>query len=82
MSRRKVDGLADAARRAAGDRRVVLSAGSIDGAFLAALAKVQPTIQPAAGSDMASTWGEGVNLDTDKLGLSEGGTDGADQVTR
>lgn len=57
MTRRRLD-LARAAAAADGGKRVVLSCGSLDGAFLAALAKVR--VIPA-GSVPTSTWGPGVD---------------------
>lgn len=70
MSRRNVNTLGSLAAGAARGRNVVVSVGTLDGPMLQALAAVR--IVPAAGSDMASTWGDGVNLDTDKLGLCVG----------
>jgi NCAIR mutase (PurE)-related protein len=54
VSRRKTSNLGTLAA----GRRVVVSAGTLDGPFLAALAR----ILPAAGSDVpTSTWADGVN---------------------
>ena len=61
MSRRKVDTIGDlAAGAAAGRRNVVLSVGSMDGAFLAALQRLNlSTIVDTAAP--VSTWADGVN---------------------
>lgn len=58
MSRRKTDTLGDLAAGAAHGRRVVASVGQLDGAFLAALAKVQ--LAATTEGTPVSTWGEGV----------------------
>ena len=67
MSRRKTDNLGDLAAGAAAGRRVVASVGQLDGAFLAALQRVNL----AAGDVPASTWGDGVTS-ADNPELSEG----------
>ena len=59
MSKRKPPTVATIAA----GRRVVLSAGTLDGPFLAALAKVQLSTQ-VDNSAPVSTWGDGV---TDRL---------------
>ena len=70
MSKRKPPAVATIAA----DRRVLLSVGSMDGAFLAALAKVLP----ASGSDVpTSTWAPGIG---DNHLQVTGGTDGNDQT--
>lgn len=58
MSKRKPPTVADAARRAAHGRNVVLSSGSLDGPLLQALQRAQL----AAGvCGEVSTWGPGVD---------------------
>jgi len=58
VSRRKPPTFGDLAAGAAHGRRVVASVGQLDGAFLAALAKVQ--LASTTDGTPVSTWGEGV----------------------
>jgi len=69
MSKCKPPTVADLAAGAAHGRRVVMSAGSMDGAFLAALAKVG-----LAGADGAvtSTWADGVASHNGQVSVGNG----------
>ena len=74
MSKRKTSTLGELAAGAAAGRRVVASVGQLDGAFLAALQRVNL----AAGDVPASTWGEGVRSDNPQLSeAKKGANDGA-----
>lgn len=69
MSRRKAPTLATLADNAAGGRRVVLSSGSMDGAFLAALQRLNLCPIGHTDGDSASTWAPGIdtaNAESDK----------------
>ena len=73
MSKRKTDNLG----ALAAGRRVVVSAGTLDGPFLAALAKVQISLQ-TENSPSPSTWGDGVAIDKSISDMPERGVnDGA-----
>ncbi len=74
VSRRKTDTLGDLAAGAAAGRRVVASVGQLDGAFLAALQR----LQLAPLGDQVSTWADGIG---DNHLQVKGGTDGKDQVS-
>lgn len=59
MSRHKTSAIADLATRADAGRQLVVSVGSLDGPFLAALAKVKmPTFTNISGAP--SAWSEGI----------------------
>lgn len=61
MSRRKAPTITNLADGAAAGRRVVVSVGTLDGPFLAALAKVR--LVPNGNIGDPSTWGPGVHQD-------------------
>lgn len=68
VSRRRAPTLATLADNAAAGRRVVLSAGTLDGAFLAALQRVN-LLTNAENSGEVSTWAPGIgthNAQSDK----------------
>ena len=70
MSRRKVDRLANIAA----GRRVVLSAGTLDGPFLAALQRLQ--LAPLGDGAVVSSWAAGIG-DNHQV---KGNDDGNDQT--
>lgn len=76
MSRSKPPTIADAARRAAHGRNVVLSSGSLDGPLLQALQRAQ--LAAGVCGELVSTWGPGVTLGDEV----KGGTDGTNKTPR
>lgn len=60
MSKRRAPTIADLATGAAGGRRVVLSAGTLDGPMLAALQRLNLLKNVEDSLSAASTWGDGV----------------------
>lgn len=80
MSRRKVAGLAGLARDTARGRQIVLSAGSIDGAFLAALQRLNLTPIGVTLGDQVSTWADGVTTANAQSQISEQGKKGGDNA--
>ena len=59
MSRRKTGAIADLAARADAGRQLVVSVGTLDGPFLAALAGLMLKNVEISG-EQGSTWGDGV----------------------
>lgn len=80
MSRRRAPTLATLADNAAAGRRVVLSAGTLDGPFLAALQRLNLLTNAENSGDSASTWAEGVGTSNAESQMPEGGRN--DQVIR
>ena len=73
MSRRKAPTITNLADGAAAGRRVVVSVGTLDGPFLAALAKVQLLPIGTTDGDQVSTWGDGVTNANPCSNTPEGG---------
>lgn len=72
MSKRRAPTIADAAAAAARGRNVVASAGQLDGAFLAALQRVNFGSQIVNVGDQVSTWADGVTLGDQVKGDNDG----------
>lgn len=82
MSRRKAPTLATLADNAAAGRRVVLSAGTLDGPLLLALQRVNFGSQIVNVGDQVSTWAPGIGTHNDESQLPEASDNPSSQMQK